>query len=65
MTIEQNISLKPFNTFGIEATAKYFVSIKKLEDLQSLLNTPIYQQNPKLILGGGSNVLITSSLYRV
>ncbi|MFK7905624.1 MAG: UDP-N-acetylmuramate dehydrogenase [Chitinophagales bacterium] len=61
MTIEQNISLKPFNTFGIEATAKYFACIEKLEDLQSLLNTPIYQQNPKLILGGGSNVLITQN----
>ncbi len=59
MTIEQNISLKHLNTFGIEATAKYFTRIERLEDLQNLLKTPVYQQNPKFILGGGSNVLIT------
>jgi len=59
MTIEQNISLKSFNTFGIEATTKYFARIEKLKDLQNLLKAPIYQQVPKLILGGGSNVLIT------
>ena len=59
MTIENNVSLKSLNTFGVEATAKYFAQIEKIADLQTLLENPIYQQNPKFILGGGSNILFT------
>lgn len=59
MTIKKNVSLKPFNTFGISVTAKYFTQIEKIADLQNLLKTAIYQQSPKFILGGGSNVLFT------
>ncbi len=59
MTIKSNVSLKPFNTFGVSATTKYFTRIEKIADLQTLLKNPIYQQTQKLILGGGSNVLFT------
>jgi UDP-N-acetylmuramate dehydrogenase len=55
--IEQNISLKPFNTFGIEAkTAKFcrFSSIQELENLREEILS-----NQLLILGGGSNLLLT------
>lgn len=59
MTIERNVSLKPLNTFGVAAIAKYFTRIKEIADLQTLLENPIYQQNSKFILGGGSNILFT------
>jgi UDP-N-acetylmuramate dehydrogenase len=57
--LEENISLHPFNTFGIDIRAKYFVRITSKEDFQKLINTSIYKLHSSLILGGGSNVLFT------
>lgn len=57
--IQQNIDLSPFNTFGIHARARYFSAIHSLEDLSTLLQDPRYKSVPKLILGGGSNILFT------
>jgi UDP-N-acetylmuramate dehydrogenase len=60
MQVQQNISLRPFNTFGIEARAHYFAHIKNVEDLQQVLSTQPSPQSPLLILGGGSNILFTT-----
>lgn len=57
--LKENISLKPYNTFGIEVKAKYFASIDNESDLISLFSNPIVKSNPLLILGGGSNMLFT------
>jgi len=55
--IKQNISLKPYNTFGIEAVAKLFAAFSSTEELCELLFT--YPEEELLILGGGSNILLT------
>ena len=57
MHIQSEVSLKPYNTFGIDVKARQFVEITQLSDLQSLLKK--HTQTPLLILGGGSNVLFT------
>ncbi|MFL5739372.1 MAG: UDP-N-acetylmuramate dehydrogenase [Flavisolibacter sp.] len=63
MTIQENISLKPLHTFGIEAKARWFTSFSSLNELHEILTLP---QSPNtsipqyLILGGGSNILFTS-----
>lgn len=62
MTINSNISLKHYNTFGIEACAKYFTSVRSVQNVQELLQQPTYQNNSKLILGGGSNLLLTKNV---
>lgn len=59
MHIQKNISLKSYNTFGIDATAAYFTEIRTVAELQALLTHSIYKAMPKLILGGGSNLLFT------
>lgn len=59
MLIQQNISLKPFNTFGIDVTAKHFVSVTHIEELKTVLELKNYPN--KLILGGGSNMLLTKN----
>ena len=59
MTVQTNVSLKPYNTFGIDATAKYFVEVASIEQLQAILQNPEYQGIERLILGGGSNLLLT------
>ncbi|TYA84070.1 UDP-N-acetylmuramate dehydrogenase [Seonamhaeicola marinus] len=57
MHIEQNTSLKPYNTFGIDVKAKHFVSISNVSELKKVLNSSNYPN--KLLLGGGSNMLLT------
>ena len=54
-----NISLKPYNTFGIDAHAKDFVEVTSLQELQAIIANPKLKHHPKLILGGGSNILFT------
>ncbi|MEP5339888.1 MAG: UDP-N-acetylmuramate dehydrogenase [Algibacter sp.] len=59
MQIKSNISLKPFNTFGIDVLAKHFVSVTTIEELKNVL---LFKNYPnKLILGGGSNMLLTKN----
>ncbi|MCL2412895.1 MAG: UDP-N-acetylmuramate dehydrogenase [Bacteroidales bacterium] len=59
MKIEQNISLKKYNTFGIDVNARYFVEISTIKELQELVLLDIFRNNSHLILGGGSNILFT------
>lgn len=60
-SILENVNLKPFNTFGIEVFCSYFTEVHSEEDFIALLQQPVYIQNKKLILGGGSNVLFTAN----
>src|SRR6185295_4104498 len=60
MHIRENISLKSYNTFGINVAARYFAGFTSIEDLNELLSNDQRQTtNQKLILGGGSNILFT------
>lgn len=59
--IEHNISLKPYNTFGIDVKAKAFGRFGSLEELNVLL-AERDRETPLLILGGGSNILLTKDL---
>ncbi|WP_339708227.1 UDP-N-acetylmuramate dehydrogenase [Algoriphagus aquimarinus] len=61
MNILENISLKTFNTFGIDKTARFFVSIKSIEELKEALEWAKSQKVNPLILGGGSNILLTQN----
>jgi UDP-N-acetylmuramate dehydrogenase len=57
--IEEHVGLKPYNTFGINATAHYFCQINSEDQFKSLLQTDLYKNEKVLILGGGSNILFT------
>ncbi len=57
--IQENYDLTKLNTFGIAAHAKLFTEIANVSDLEELFQTAAFIDNPKLFLGGGSNVLIT------
>lgn len=58
LTIESYVSLKPYNTFGLDVNTRYWVEINQEDDLQTLLQLTEFVNTPKLILGGGSNVLL-------
>ena len=59
MQIRENISLRPYNTFGIDVIARYFASFSSLDEMQELLHLQLTTHYPPLILGGGSNILFT------
>lgn len=56
--ISENISLKHLNTFGIDVRASRYVEIRSVTDLSALAENAAFSL-PKLILGGGSNILFT------
>ncbi|MEL1241999.1 UDP-N-acetylmuramate dehydrogenase [Flavobacterium flavipallidum] len=60
MEIQQNFSLKNYNTFGIEAKAKQFVAVHSVADLETVLKE--HKDEKKFILGGGSNMLLTKDI---
>lgn len=60
MNIQENISLKSYNTFGIDATARYFVTVNTVDELIEILKLTDYPN--KFILGGGSNMLLTQNI---
>lgn len=59
MRISENVLLRPYNTFGIAAQARYFASFSSADELQELLESPPQPGLSHMILGGGSNVLFT------
>ncbi len=59
MHIKQNISLKSYNTFGIDVLADFFISVSNVDELQQVLALKSHPN--KLILGGGSNMLLTKN----
>lgn len=58
MNIQENISLKKYNTFGIDVNAKRFVSVDSLYELKNILKK---EQNV-FIISGGSNMLLTKDI---
>ena len=59
MHFQKNKSLDEFNTFGIKCKAKYFIEIKSIDDLQLLNKEKLFLNEKILVLGGGSNILLT------
>ena len=60
MQIENNKSLKNYNTFGIDTVAKHFVSISSEDELIKILQNSSFPE--RFILGGGSNILLTKEI---
>lgn len=58
MKIEKNKSLKNNNTFGIDVCVRKYIEIYDEEELKQLLSLSELKDVPKLVLGGGSNILV-------
>jgi UDP-N-acetylmuramate dehydrogenase len=59
MQILENHPLKTLNTFGIESFARFFSELESIESMKEFLSHSALKKTPKLILGGGSNLLLT------
>jgi UDP-N-acetylmuramate dehydrogenase len=60
VNIQEHVSLRPYNTFGIDVKARYFAEVTSIEELRWVLQQNSYPN--KIILGGGSNMLLTGDL---
>jgi len=64
LQIQSNVDLLPYNTFHVSCIADHFVIVRSVTDIQELLKTDTYQKtNDKLILGGGSNMLLARDRF--
>jgi UDP-N-acetylmuramate dehydrogenase len=63
MDYSQNISLLPYNTFHFDCIADHFVRIQTIADLEELVASKLLGDRPFLVLGGGSNLLLTHDTY--
>lgn len=57
--LQSNVSLQAFTTFGIAASARFYLRVTDLVQLQQLSKMPELADLPRLILGGGSNLILT------
>ena len=57
LNFQKDVSLLPYNTFGIDVKSKKFVSVRSTDELKAVLNQN--QEKRLLVLGGGSNLLLT------
>ena len=61
MNIRENISLKPYNTFGIDVQTRFFIELLTEEDVFSFFSSGNSFPKPHLFIGGGSNMLFTKN----
>jgi UDP-N-acetylmuramate dehydrogenase len=59
--IQENISLKKFNTFGMDVLARYFYAFSTVDQMQEIGASDTFKHYPVLVLGGGSNMLLTTN----
>ncbi|UVL60208.1 UDP-N-acetylmuramate dehydrogenase [Pseudomonas sp. B21-032] len=59
---QQQVSLKPFNTFGIDVKAQFFTEAHNDEEARQALAQAAEQGLPVLVVGGGSNLLLTADI---
>lgn len=58
--IKENVNLQPYNTFGLSAEAQLFGSFSSVDELHQLITE--HKDLPLLVLGGGSNILLTKNV---
>ncbi len=59
--IEYDVSLKSFNTFGIDVSSKLFSQAENEDQVRNVIQSSEFSNNTSLILGGGSNILFTKN----
>lgn len=57
--VQREFSLRHLNTFGIDAKARVYLPVDNVDTLAAVKNDRELSLLPRLILGGGSNVLLT------
>lgn len=61
--MKTNVNLKPYNSFGFDAVAKYFSEINDIQQLEELISDDVFKQEKRLVLSGGNNVLFQNDVF--
>ena len=59
MVVEESVNLRTLNSFGLPAVARRLVRIRSEADVRRVLDDPAIGRLPRLVLGGGSNLVFT------
>jgi UDP-N-acetylmuramate dehydrogenase len=62
LQVQAQVSLKPFNSFGIDVRARLFAEAHNDSDVREALAYAAGHQLPLLVIGGGSNLLLTQDI---
>jgi UDP-N-acetylmuramate dehydrogenase len=62
LQVQREVSLKPFNTFGVDVRARLFAQAHSDADVRQALAYAEEQGVPLLVIGGGSNLLLTADI---
>ncbi|ROL68412.1 UDP-N-acetylenolpyruvoylglucosamine reductase [Pseudomonas chlororaphis] len=62
LQLQSQVSLKPFNTFGVEVKAQWFAEAHSDDDVREALAYSAQHSLPLLVIGGGSNLLLTADI---
>ncbi|WP_085578133.1 MULTISPECIES: UDP-N-acetylmuramate dehydrogenase [unclassified Pseudomonas] len=62
LSVQPQVSLKPFNTFGVDVRAQLFAEARNDADVRDALAYAAQQDVPLLVIGGGSNLLLTADV---
>lgn len=62
LQIQEQVSLKAFNTFGVDVRAQLFAEAHSDADVREALAYAASHDVPLLVIGGGSNLLLTADV---
>lgn len=62
LRLQSDVSLKPYNSFAVEARARLFVEVHDEQQLRAALASARQHRLPALLIGGGSNLLLTGDV---
>ncbi|HEV6963836.1 UDP-N-acetylmuramate dehydrogenase [Roseateles sp.] len=65
LAVENDVNLRPYNTFGLPAVARRLVRIREAADVRRVVDHPDLGRAPKFVLGGGSNLVLTRDVEAV
>ena len=62
LQVQPRVSLKPFNSFGVDVQARLFAEAHSDADVREALAYAVEHDVPLLVIGGGSNLLLTADI---
>ncbi|OUM05449.1 UDP-N-acetylenolpyruvoylglucosamine reductase [Pseudomonas syringae] len=62
LQVHSSVSLKPFNTFGVNVQAHLFAEARSDDDVRDALAYSVEHDVPLLVIGGGSNLLLSDDV---
>jgi UDP-N-acetylmuramate dehydrogenase len=62
LQVRSLVSLKPFNSFGVDVQAQWFAEAHSDDDVRAALAYGLAHKVPVLVIGGGSNLLLTADI---